>query len=78
MNTAKVYHNADGEECTIHQMVREEPQWAAERIQAGETAIKALKAEIIITCQDCGEIDIDRLECPHCSGNVGSAVRGAE
>ena len=43
MNTAKVYHNGRGEERTIHQMVRDEPYWAAERIQAGETAIEALK-----------------------------------
>ena len=36
MNTAKVYYDSDGNECTIHQMVKREPEWAASRIQAGE------------------------------------------
>ncbi len=40
MNTAKVYKDSNGDECTIHQMVAREPYWAANRIQAGEEAIK--------------------------------------
>ena len=50
MNTAKKYVNSDGEERTIHQMVREEPEWAANRIQEGEKAIdevRKLKSALI-------------------------------
>lgn len=42
MNTAKVYHDADGNECSIIQIVKREPFWAANRIQEGEKAIKVL------------------------------------
>ena len=38
MNTAKIYHDRDGNECTIHEMVKREPYWAAERVQSGEQA----------------------------------------
>ena len=44
MDTAKIYHDIDGNDCTIFQMVRTEPQWAAARIQAGEEVIKQLEA----------------------------------
>lgn len=43
MNTAKVYRDINGDEKTIHQMVKDEPYWAAERIQEGEKAIEAAK-----------------------------------
>ena len=43
MNTAKVYQDIDGNDCSIHQMVRREPQWAARRIQEGEKAIAKLE-----------------------------------
>ena len=39
MNTAKIYKDSDGNECSIHQMVKREPEWAASRIQEGEKAI---------------------------------------
>jgi hypothetical protein len=42
MNTAKVYKNLAGEDRTIHQMVRDEPYWAASRVQVGEDAIDLL------------------------------------
>jgi hypothetical protein len=42
MNTGKVYHDSEGNERSIHQMVKSEPHWAANRIQAGEDAIKEL------------------------------------
>ena len=38
MNTAKIYYDADDNECSIHQMVKREPDWAANRIQEGERA----------------------------------------
>ena len=45
MNTAKVYYDSNGNECSIMQMVKREPYWAANRIQEGEKAIEEL-AEI--------------------------------
>ena len=42
MNTAKIYHDSEGNECSIFQVVRREPDWAASRIQEGEKAIKEL------------------------------------
>lgn len=49
MDTARIYHDVDGNERTIHQMVKEEPVWAANRVQEGEKAIKRveqLEAEV--------------------------------
>jgi len=45
MNTAKVYHDIDGNECTIFQMVRREPEWTASRFQFMEVEIERLTAE---------------------------------
>lgn len=39
MNTAKVYQDSNGQDCTIYQMIRFEPEWAANRIHEGEKAI---------------------------------------
>lgn len=44
MNTAKIYYDVEGNECSIIQIVKREPFWAAKRIQAGEKAIAELKA----------------------------------
>lgn len=43
MNTAKIYHDSEGNECTIYQAVMREPEWAASRIQVGEVAIKRVQ-----------------------------------
>ena len=43
MNTAKKYHDSEGNECSIFQVVRREPDWAASRIQEGEKAIEREK-----------------------------------
>lgn len=43
MNTAKVYQDSDGNDCSIWQMVRIEPEWAANRIQEGEKAVVKLQ-----------------------------------
>ncbi len=49
MNTAKVYEDLDGNKCSIWQMVRREPDWAANRIQDGEKAIEELlKIKVLI------------------------------
>jgi hypothetical protein len=42
-STAKVYYDCEGNERTLYQMVRTEPEWAMSRIQVGEAAIKELE-----------------------------------
>ena len=43
MDTARVYHDIDGNERTIWQMIKHEPEWAAVRVQEGEKAIERVK-----------------------------------
>ena len=43
MNTAKIYYDIDQNPCTIFQIIKREPEWAANRIQEGEKAIEKLK-----------------------------------
>jgi len=45
MNTAKIYKDSNGNECSIHWMVKYEPEWAANRIQEGEKAIGELNKQ---------------------------------
>jgi len=50
MNTARIYKDIDGNDRSIHYMVKHEPQWAANRIQVGEDALNSLqklKSEIL-------------------------------
>lgn len=42
MNTAKIYQDSSGNDCSIMQMVKREPDWAACRIQEGEKAIEQM------------------------------------
>ena len=46
MNTAKIYHDSDGKERTIFQMIKYEPDWAANRMQYQEKRIKELEEVI--------------------------------
>ena len=39
MDTGKTYYDTEGNECSIWQMVKREPEWAANRIHVGECAI---------------------------------------
>lgn len=39
MDLEKIYHDVDGNECNILQLVKKEPEWAANRIQEGENNI---------------------------------------
>jgi len=64
MTLTKKYKDSTGKECTIMQLVRTEPGWAANRIQAGEDAIARvaeLEAEISERRLDYTE-DCKRLE----------------
>ena len=54
MNTAKIYHDSEGNECSIFQVVRREPDWAATRIQVGERAIEREKELLAII----GELEL--------------------
>ena len=62
MNTAKIYHDSNDDECTIFQMLKREPEWSANRIQEGEKAIEQLQKlvavidEVIKTSQPVGPI----------------------
>ena len=40
MGSADIYHDSDGNECSLLQAVHREPQWAVSRIQEGEKAIE--------------------------------------
>lgn len=42
MNTSKIYQDSQGNECSISQMVKREPEWAANRVQEGEKAIERM------------------------------------
>jgi hypothetical protein len=46
MNTAKVYKDIEGNDCTIHQMIKREPDWAANIIQYYEKEVTELRAEV--------------------------------
>lgn len=38
-STAKEYFDSDGKPTTLYRLVRQEPEWAQSRVQAGELAI---------------------------------------
>lgn len=40
LDLERIYHDIDGNPCNILDLVRSQPEWAANRIQAGEKAIK--------------------------------------
>ena len=39
VDTGKIYKDSEGNECSIVQMIKREPFWAANRIQEGEDAL---------------------------------------
>ena len=43
MDLTKRYQDMDGNDCSIYHMVRQNPDWAAIRIQEGEKALAELK-----------------------------------
>ena len=51
MNLNKKYHDTNGNECNILQLIEKEPEWAAHRIQAGEKYRKML--DKLIDTIDC-------------------------
>lgn len=74
MNMAKIYYDSENKQCSILQMVKKEPNWAANRIQEGEKAINKLeeiRKNIMKNCHDCdakpGEIHKDGCDVERCS-----------
>ncbi len=64
MNTAKIYHDSEGNMKNIHQMIKDEPEWAANRLQEGEKAI--LKMEKLEKQFDETSLLIDELYTSGC------------
>ena len=59
VDTSKIYYDSDDNECSILQMVKREPEWAANRVQEGEKAqaeIDELKQENRLMWQRLPEI----------------------
>jgi len=46
MDLEKIYHDVDGNKCNILQMVKREPEWAANIIQHYEAANQRLEVEV--------------------------------
>jgi len=64
MNTAKVYQDNDGNDCSIVQMVSRDPHWAANRIQEGEQAlarVRELESALRDLLNDCINFDGGKL-----------------
>jgi len=53
-STAKQYYDADWKPTTLWRLVRDEPEWAVSRIQAGEQAI-AQRDELLTTMKQIKE-----------------------
>jgi hypothetical protein len=43
MDLNKTYHDSNGDECNILQMLNREPEWAANILQMGEKAIEVVQ-----------------------------------
>lgn len=41
MNSAKIYYDSDGNEKTIYQMIKDEPEWTASKFQEMEKIIES-------------------------------------
>jgi len=70
----KRYEDSEGNDCSIHQMVRREPEWAANRILVGEEAQARIR-ELEEILQDA--VDNNRIvERPEWWGRVTAALAG--
>ena len=75
MDLTKVYKDSEGLELSIYQMVRREPDWAANRLQEGELAIEELatlkaesaeKSDNTTKTEICGETLESECICNYC------------
>jgi len=77
MDLEKIYYDLNGKECNILQLVKKEPEWAANRIQVGEAAIRTLN-DIAASQQDveakCGCKHEDRFDCEYMDENKNCAI----
>ena len=46
MDLDKTYHDSEGKECNIRQIVEREPEWAANLIQEYEKRLLAIRADV--------------------------------
>ena len=62
MDITKIYHDSNGNKRSILQMLRDEPGWAANRLQEGEKAIASLSLanELIDSLYGSGCLDTQR------------------
>ena len=61
MNTAKVYQDIDGNDCSIWQMVEREPEWAASRLQHGEK-VEATLRRVAALAHSGGLVGLDEAQ----------------
>ena len=66
MNTAKVYQDLEGNDCSIWQMIQREPEWAANRIQQGDAYFQAVDDALVcweMTTTGNAKVDLNKLLC---------------
>ena len=68
MDLKKVYQDLSGNECNIMQMIKREPEWAANILQQGEIAIAELRALKERASQQ--KDSADGEECPTYEGTI--------
>ena len=47
MDLERIYHDINNQQCNILEMVKREPEWAANRLQSGENEVKWLRADAL-------------------------------
>jgi len=87
MNLEKQYHDLTGKPCNILQLVKREPDWAANRIQEGERASEALRelsgsvndvCEPLFTASDGGAMWCTMREKPSAEDKVRRLEKAIE
>ena len=64
MDLTKKYHDSDGFERNILQMVKIEPEWAANVIQSQQQRIAQLEAAVERALDAIWELALDCTDCP--------------
>lgn len=77
MDLSKRYKDINGKKCDILEMIAAEPEWAANRLQAGEEALKDLdftykRAKVLADM-----LKIPVHESPEVTGTILGLVRGS-
>ena len=75
----KMYESADGFKCTLSQMVKIEPEWAANRIRVWEklqTENKALKELLDTQVEVCAKFSAQLIDCEQSRDRLLEALKG--